>query len=334
MVGNAGSVRHYFIEAFTPYGHCSLLSNLLKDMKYTYFLSGGPGTGKSTMIKLIGIELIDRGYDVDYVRSVREPDSVAGLFVPKQKLGLLDKNEFIIPESTIGYQSEITFDNFCNKSRRERLETRIEEHEKRLIEMERDIILQLQKDYKIKTPHKEMYIEEEADWMQSETGEAEDAPGLDEITSILSKVKKNSLFYHFLQGLYFDGWLNLAPRYIRDFDRICLEGEESGSVLRDILQEVRCLGQTVEIIVHPLKPFTIIGIVFPEKKLAVWKGNPGLMEEQGFMKKHSTELTVILERYKKTRIELKSINNDTVDFRGLDDLRSELISRILVNLKE
>ena len=93
MVGNGAGVRHYFTEAFTPYGYISLLPELLKEKKHTYILTGGPGTGKSTMIKLTGIQLIDRGYDVDYIRSAREPDSVAGLYLPKHKICLLDKNE-------------------------------------------------------------------------------------------------------------------------------------------------------------------------------------------------------------------------------------------------
>ncbi len=334
-MGNAAGVRHYFIEAFTPYGYISLLSKLLKDIEHTYFLTGGPGTGKSTMIKLIGIQLIDRGYDVDYVRSIREPDSVAGLVLPKHKLCLLDKNEFV-DQSTLGeYHREIDFTALCRRSRIEQHRQRMTELETDLKSIEQSFINQLQEDYEVNPEHlPEAVKKEEVIDIESILAVKEGAPHIDEITEILSKIKKNSLRFLFLHGLQMDGWLNLAPRYIRDFDRICLEGEDSSKLLKEIVQEVKCLGQMIEIIVHPLKPFTIVGIVFPEKNLAVWKGNPCRIEEQGFCRQHSPEMSKILEYNKKARVELKSLINDAVNFRGLDDLRSELVSSILADLRK
>lgn len=334
-MGNAAGVRHYFIEAFTPYGYISLLSKLLKDIKHTYFLTGGPGTGKSTMIKLIGIQLIDRGYDVDYVRSIREPDSVAGLVLPKHKICLLDKNEFVA-QSTLGeYHREIDFATFCRRSRMEQHGQRMTVLEIDLRKIEQLLINQLQKDYEVDPEHLPKAVkQEEVIDIESMFSVKEGAPNIDEITEILSKIKKNSLRFHFLHGLQMDGWLNLAPRYIREFDRICLEGEDSSKLLKEIVQEVKCLGQMMEIIVHPLKPYTIVGIVFPEKNLAVWKGNPCKIEEQGFRRQHNPEMIKILEDYKKARVQLKSLVNDAVNFRGLDDLRSELMSSILADLRK
>lgn len=344
-MGNAAGVRHYFIEAFTPYGYISLLQELLTEIKYIYCLTGGPGTGKSTMIKLIGIQLIDRGYDVDYIRSVREPDSVAGLFLPKQKLCMLDRNEFVPGILHKGeVDREIDFNSLCRRSKLELNKDKIDELEANLIRMEMNISRNLRREY---MPEDETIT---MDFMQDTsrsiqtflslkelTGceqKIEDQPGLDEITEILSKIKKNKLSFYFLHCLQLDGWLNLAPKFIKDYDRICLEGEDSAKILRDILQEVRCLGQVMEIIVHPLKPYTIVGLVFPEKNLAVWKGNPSRLEEQGFVRKHSWDLIDTLEKHKIAKTELKNLFNDSINFRGLDDLRSELLSSILADLRE
>lgn len=333
-MGNTAGVRHYFIEAFTPYGYISLLPELIKDIGSTYFLTGGPGTGKSTMIKLIGIQLIDRGYDVDYVRSIREPDSVAGLVLPKQKICLLDKNEFAQHIPISDYQREIDFNAFCRKSKLEQYGLRMQVLEKRLKDIEEKIIKQLQADYEtLADAVPDPRLKEEIINRDSTLTAHDNTPHLDEITEILSKIKKNTLFYYFLHGLQTDGWLNLAPRYIRDYDRICLEGKDASNMLRNILQEVKCLGQTMEIIVHPLRPNTMIGIVFPEKNLAVWKGNPCRIEEQGFICKHHPAMVDILEEYRKARLELKSLLNDSVNFRDLDELRSELLNSILADLR-
>lgn len=334
-MGNTAGVRHYFLEAFTPYGNVSFIAGLLKDIKRTYYLTGGPGTGKSTMIKLIGIQLIDRGNDVDYIRSAKDPDSVAGLFLPKKKICLLDKNEFTEELLTEECQWEIDFDAFCRQSKIAQHKARIDELNVSLKELEKKIAGQLYTDYEdeLRDTEKETVGQDKIN-IETLLTAKDDEPNLTEITKILSKIKQNHLYFYFLHGLQLEGWLNLAPKYIRDFDRIYLEGEDSAKILRDILQEVKCLGQVMEIIVHPLKPSTIVGIVFPEKNLVVWKGNPCRIEEQGFSKKHSSSLYSVLEAYKRARVELKSLINDAVSFNGLDDLRGDLLSAILADLRE
>jgi hypothetical protein len=295
------------------------------------------------MIKLIGIQLIDRGYNIDYLRSIREPDSVAGLLLPKQKICLLDENEFV-PQTICkeNHYREIDFTLFCRKSRLQQYQERIEELETSLKKTEEKIIIELRNDYSTeedmpadlkhnRAKSIQTFLAMEKFFDYDEVGK--DYPGLSEITEILMKIKKNLLSFYFLHGLQLDGWLNLAPRFLQDFDRICVDGEDSARILRDILQEVRCLGQVIEIIVHPLKPYTAIGIIFPEKNLAVWKGNPSKIEEQGFRRKHNTELTKILEEYKIARVRLKNLINETVFFRGLDNLRGEILSSILTDLR-
>lgn len=337
-MGNKAGVRHYFVEAFTPYGYMSLLPKILEEIKYTYLLTGGPGTGKSTMIKLIGIQLIDRGYDVDYLRSVREPDSVAGLYLPKQKVCLIDQREFITEYVNLAqsYLQVIDFSCFCKESRLEKYKERITLLEEELEILEKEIIERMGADYEINPEIGDTLPYHAVDTYLSQFMEKKEEllPANDEINNILKKIKKNSVSFFFMQGLQPDGWLNLAPKYLKDFDRICLEMDDSSEVLRELLQEVKCLGQVIEIVIHPLKPYTMMGIIFPEKSLTVWKGNPCRLEEQGMSVKHSKELTGKLEVYKSKRIELKSLINDSVNFTGLDHMRNELLSSILSDIQQ
>lgn len=332
-MGNAAGVRHYFIEAFTPYGYVSLLPELLKDIRYTYLLTGGPGTGKSTMIKLVGIQLIDRGYEVDYIRSIREPDSVAGIFLPRYHITLLDKNEFQWDLEQSGkYTREIDFTLFCRKNKLEEYSDLIAQLKSRLAEIEKQIVEQLRKDYPSGQSDTIDLTTSSNIISLLEMNKNKDSPYLDEISAVLSKVKTNNLSLFFLHGLQLDSWFNLVPRYIKDFDRICLDGEESSNMMQALLEEVKSLGQRMDIVAHPLKPDSVIGLVFPEKNLAVWKGNPCRIEEQGFKSRHSAALADLLERNKLVRLELKNVINDTVNFQGLDNFRGELISNILSDL--
>jgi len=333
MVRNTAGVRHYFMEAFTPYGYISILPEMLRETKHTYILTGGPGTGKSTMIKLIGIQLVDRGVDVDYIRSLREPDSVAGLYLPKQNLGLFDENEFV-PDTLARkeYYRQIEFDGFCNHSKLTEQGDRIRELKEILSIIENRIIERLKVDYSFQQVDEPSFLSVESllgnDW------ETVTSRGINEVAEILSKVRRSSYSFCFLHALQVDGWLNLAPGYLKDYDRICLDGEDSPNILKDILQEVRSLGQVMEVIINPIRFGSVLGIVFPYKKLAVWKGDPSRIEEQGFAKKHSSDLHDILEEHRTYRIELKSRINETVNFHRLDDLRNDLLSSILYDLKE
>jgi len=329
-VKNSAGIRHYFLEAFTPYGYISLLGETLKEIEKAYILSGGLGTGKSTMIKFIGIQLADRGYDVDYIRSSREPDSVAGLYLPKSKLCLLNEKEFVLP-ATLGSQYyKISLDSLCQQSKLQEHQSRITELAERLTLIEEKVIQQLKEEYPFHSQEEKFTIPFRI--LSPENNTHRTSSTNNEVIEILSKVRENCLSYCFLHALQVDGWLNLAPKYIEDYDRICLESGDSSKILIEILQEVSCLGQVIEIIVNPLRPDIVLGIVFPEKKLAVWQGNPVKIEEQGFNKVHGEQLREILEQYKTVRIELKNLCNDTINFRGLDELRHELLSKILSDL--
>ena len=92
-MGQKPGVRHYFAEGVTNRGYISLLPNMMSEWERTYVLMGGPGTGKSTMIKMIGLELLDRGYEVDFLRSARDPDSMAGFSIRRSNLAMLDLYE-------------------------------------------------------------------------------------------------------------------------------------------------------------------------------------------------------------------------------------------------
>lgn len=349
-MGNAAEVRHYFLEAFTPGGIFSLLPELLSKVEHTYLFTGRLGTGKSTMIKLLGIQLIDRGNDADYIRSIREPDSVAGLYLPKQKMCILDKSEFVSQGfRQLNVSREIDFDFYCRQNKLERYYKQIKKTERSLQEIEQNIIQQLKIDY----PLKDDFTEENNNhWPELSSNGLinleklflHDLMGLispenkaaktGQIINILSQIKRPNLSFYFLQGLYLDGWLNIAPRYIREYDRIFLEGGDSTDILVDILQEVKNLEQKIEIIVHPLTPYSILGLVFPERKLAVWRGDPCKLQEQGFICKHNSQMTLVLEKYKTTRFVLKSYVNEILDYNGLDDLRSELQRSILSDFKK
>lgn len=55
-----------------------------------YVIKGGPGTGKSSLLKRIGSRALDKGLQVDLCPCSSDPDSLDGLVLPQLKTVLLD----------------------------------------------------------------------------------------------------------------------------------------------------------------------------------------------------------------------------------------------------
>lgn len=118
-MGNKPNGRHYFAEGITNRGYISLLPNMMSEWERTYVLMGGPGTGKSTLIKMIGLELLDRGHDVDFFRSAWDSDSMAGVLIRRYNWAILDQYEIAPLHWRVPGVIEhfIDFSKFCDQAK-------------------------------------------------------------------------------------------------------------------------------------------------------------------------------------------------------------------------
>lgn len=85
-----GSIKHFYAGGNTARGFVSLFESSLEGLDRVYILKGGPGTGKSTLIRTIGGELAERGYDIWFIHCASDNDSLDGVIVPALKLGIVD----------------------------------------------------------------------------------------------------------------------------------------------------------------------------------------------------------------------------------------------------
>ncbi len=85
-----GSVKHYFPGSNTPEGFYSFYRQGLAKMERLFILKGGPGTGKSTLIRKLANDMIERGYDVELWQCSSDNDSLDGMLVPALKLAVVD----------------------------------------------------------------------------------------------------------------------------------------------------------------------------------------------------------------------------------------------------
>ena len=75
--------RHYFLGGNTPQGFYSYYDYLIdsEKAKKVYVIKGGPGTGKSTLMKSAAAWGEECGYDVDYLHCSSDPGSLDGIII-------------------------------------------------------------------------------------------------------------------------------------------------------------------------------------------------------------------------------------------------------------
>lgn len=82
----------YFLGANAPSGFYSLYSELLppEDARAIYILKGGPGCGKSTLMRAVGTRMEGAGLKTEYILCSGDPDSLDALVLPEKGVALVD----------------------------------------------------------------------------------------------------------------------------------------------------------------------------------------------------------------------------------------------------
>ena len=82
----------YFLGANAPNGFYSLYSELIppEDARAVYILKGGPGCGKSTLMRRVGEAMEQAGLETEYILCSGDPDSLDGLVLPQLGAALVD----------------------------------------------------------------------------------------------------------------------------------------------------------------------------------------------------------------------------------------------------
>ena len=90
LADNVGAERHLFGSAFTPKGVVDYFNNITADLKSRYIIKGRPGTGKSTLMKQVAQDVLQKGYNVQYFHCSFDPASIDMIVIPKLDTALID----------------------------------------------------------------------------------------------------------------------------------------------------------------------------------------------------------------------------------------------------
>ena len=87
-----GKIREMFPGGNTSQGFFSYYDYILRQEKAVkiFCIKGGPGVGKSTFMRKIGYEMLDMGYDVEFMHCSSDSNSLDGVVIPSINVALLD----------------------------------------------------------------------------------------------------------------------------------------------------------------------------------------------------------------------------------------------------
>lgn len=86
----AAGILRYFADGNTALGYFSLFESNLQGLRRIFILKGGPGTGKSSLMKAIGAEWAERGYPIELIHCSSDKDSIDGVIIPALGVGIVD----------------------------------------------------------------------------------------------------------------------------------------------------------------------------------------------------------------------------------------------------
>jgi len=78
-------IEYVFTSGFTAQGYYSHLPALLKSIEKVILLQGAPGSGRSTFIRSVGLNLAERGYRVQFWPSPLDVSYIEGVYVQQLK---------------------------------------------------------------------------------------------------------------------------------------------------------------------------------------------------------------------------------------------------------
>lgn len=110
-VREMGTERHLFATAFTPNGIVTFIDSLYEDSEKVFVLNGGPGTGKTRVLRFMLEEALKRGFFVEVYHDPLIPDRIEHIIIPELKTAIITSNE-INQKKFIGTQ--IYMDNLID----------------------------------------------------------------------------------------------------------------------------------------------------------------------------------------------------------------------------
>ncbi len=80
---NKGKIKYIFTSSHTKNGFFTFIPDLIEGLRQVYILKGPAGSGKSTLIRLLGETMCEQGYEIEFWVSAIDPLNPDGVYIPQ-----------------------------------------------------------------------------------------------------------------------------------------------------------------------------------------------------------------------------------------------------------
>lgn len=269
-----GKERRMFPGGNTSKGFFSYFDHIInrKDANKFIILKGGPGTGKSSMMRKIGVYMQEKGYDVEYHHCASDRESIDSMMIPKLKIALVDGTAPHVtdPKYPGAIDMIINLGEYWNSKG-------LEENREEIIK----VIDRNSKYYKSAYKYfgAAMLIQEDTIWKMEEAMDFGrlNVLAYDLIKEILNDspvVEKTGKERHLFGSAYTPtGWAEHTDTLLKDIDRTYYIKGEIGTgkttLMKKIYQEATQRGFDVEVFHTPLIPEKIETTIIKDLNIAL-----------------------------------------------------------------
>lgn len=358
-MNESSNIRRLFPGGNTSVGFYSYYHHVidLKEANRVFFIKGGPGVGKSSMMKKIGKRMLDEGFNLEFHHCSADPDSIDAVVLPDLKIAMIDGTApHVLDPKYPGAVDEIInlgeywYEDPLKSNRDEII---------RAIEDNSNIYKRV---YKYLGAAK--LIHDDIEWIYTKAMDFQKQNAL--TNSFIEDIFKNtkilnreSKVRHLFGSAYtHKGHIDFAESYIGIMENIYYingkEGTGKSTILKRIVERAIEYGLNIEVFHEPLEPLKIESIIIEDLNLAITtngkykekKGlslnellNGELLDQYKLELQNSEELFDQMIEDARVNLKKSKINHDliesyyipNIDFDGVNMKTEELIEKILNN---
>ena len=353
-----GTERHMFLGSNSSEGFFSYFDYILsqKEANKIICIKGGPGTGKSSMLKKIGKYFNEKGYNIEFHHCSSDSDSLDGIVIKELNVAMLDGTApHVVDPKTPGAVDEILdVGKYWD-------ETKIKEQKDLIMSISKDVSMCFKRAYKYLSAARVVH----EDWSSLNNA----ALNLSKI-NLLKEDFKNKLLpmpicelgtvrHLFATAFTPSGIVTFVDTLYKNYKEVYIlkggPGTGKTNILNYIGEEALKRGMYVEVFHDPFIPTRIEHILIPELSIALLTSNEinkkslngkeiNMNEflDENFLNKYKAEIAYseklfyelsgkalnLLSDVKTIRNELEKFYIESMDFDKLDMVYKETIEKI------